>query len=40
MCIPLRPNEIPTDIWGIITMDFITDLPLSKGYDLLFVVVD
>jgi transposase InsO family protein len=38
--VPLRPNQIPTDIWGIITMDFITDLPLSKGYDSLFVVVD
>ena len=38
--VPLQPNQIPTDIWGIITMDFIVDLPLSKGYDSLFVVVD
>ena len=29
-----------TNIWGIITMDFIMDLPLSKGYDSLFVVVN
>jgi hypothetical protein len=38
--VPLQPNQIPTDIWGIITMDFITDLPLSKGYNSLFVVVN
>jgi transposase InsO family protein len=38
--VPLQPNQVPTDIWGIITMDFITDLPLSKGFDSLFVVVD
>jgi transposase InsO family protein len=38
--VPLRPNQIPTNVWGIITMDFITDLPTSKGYDSLFVVVD
>ena len=28
------------NIWEIITMDFITDLPTSKGYDSLLVVVD
>ena len=38
--VPLQPNQIPIDVWGIITMDFITDLPLSKGFDSLFVVVD
>jgi len=38
--VPLQPNQIPTDVWGIITMDFITDLPISQGYDSLFVVVD
>jgi hypothetical protein len=38
--VPLVPNQIPTDVWGIITMDFITDLPNSQGYDSLFVVVD
>jgi hypothetical protein len=38
--VPLTPNQIPTDVWGIITMDFITELPISQGYDSLFVVVD
>jgi transposase InsO family protein len=38
--VPLVPNQIPMDVWGIITMDFITDLPNSQGYDSLFVVVD
>ena len=38
--VPLKPNKIPTDMWEIITMDFITDLPTSKGYDSLLVVVD
>jgi hypothetical protein len=38
--VPLQPNQIPTDIWGVITMDFITDLPVSQGFDSLFVVVD
>jgi hypothetical protein len=39
-CIPLKPNQVPTEVWSVITMDFIVDLPLSKGYDSLFVVVD
>ena len=39
-CVPLQPNQVSTDIWGIITMDFIVDLPWSKGYNSLFVVVD
>jgi len=38
--VPLQTNQVPTDIWEIITMDFITDLPTSHGYDLLSVVVD
>ena len=38
--VPRQPNQIPTDIWGIITMDFNTDLPVSQGFDSLFVVVD
>ena len=37
--VPLKPNKIPTDMWEIITMDFITDLPMSKGYNSLLVVV-
>ena len=38
--VPLKPNEIPESPWETITMDFITDLPESHGYDSLFVVVD
>ena len=38
--VPLVPNQVPTDVWGVITMDFITDLPMSQGFDSLFVVVD
>ena len=38
--VPLQPNLIPTRVWETITMDFITDLPVSLGYDALFVVVD
>ncbi len=38
--VPLRPNLIPTAVWETITMDFITDLPMSLSYDALFVVVD
>ena len=36
----LQPNQIPTNIWGVITMDFITDLPVSQGFNSLFGVVD
>jgi len=38
--VPLKPNEIPQGIWDTITMDFITDLPTSKGYDSILTVVD
>ena len=38
--VPLKPNEIPQGIWKTITMDFITDLPASKGYDSILTVVD
>ena len=38
--VPLKPNQVPTEVWSVITMDFIIDLPLSKGYNSLFVVVD
>ena len=31
--VPLQPSHIPTNIWGIITMDFITDLPVSQCHD-------
>jgi hypothetical protein len=38
--IPMKPNPTPSRIWGSITMDFVTDLPLSNTFDSLFVVVD
>jgi hypothetical protein len=38
--VPLKPNEIPQGIWKTITMDFITDLSASKGYDSILTVVD
>ena len=37
--VPLVPNQVPTDVWGVITMDFITDLPVSQWFNLLFMVV-
>ena len=36
----LRPLEIPKKPWTSISMDFITDLSSSKGFDSIFVVVD
>jgi transposase InsO family protein len=38
--VPLQPNNIPANVWQIVTMDFIMDLPQSKGYDSLLVTVD
>jgi hypothetical protein len=38
--VPLKPNEIPQGIWETITIDFITDLPVSNGYNSIFTVVD
>jgi transposase InsO family protein len=36
----LQPLPIPDRPWGSISMDFITDLPVSHGYDSILVVVD
>jgi len=36
----LRPNQIPEKPWQHISVDFITKLPVSKGYDLILVVCD
>jgi hypothetical protein len=36
----IQPNTIPTQKWKEVSMDFITRLPLSKGKDAIFEVVD
>ena len=36
----LQPLEIPDKPWSSISMDFVTDLPESNGYDAIWVVVD
>ena len=37
---PLQPNQIPSKPWEIITIDLITQLTPSKGFDAICVVVD
>ena len=34
------PLSVPEGPWQSISMDLITDLPKSEGFDLIFVVVD
>ena len=36
----LVPTQIPKDIWEIITVDLITGLPESQGYDAILVIID
>lgn len=36
----LQPLPIPKQPWSSISMDFITDLPISGSYNSIFVIVD
>jgi hypothetical protein len=36
----LKPNRVPDRRWQVITVDLITGLPDSQGYNSIFVVVD
>ena len=36
----LMPNHIPDHRWQIISVDLITELPWSHGYDAIMVVVN
>ena len=36
----LQPLQLPDKVWEDLSMDFIDGLPKSKGYDVIYVVVD
>ncbi|POM61409.1 LOW QUALITY PROTEIN: polyprotein [Phytophthora palmivora] len=36
----LMPIPTPNECWEVVSMDFITGLPASEGYDAIFVIVD
>jgi len=36
----MKPNEAPDRPWKSISMDFITDLPLSEGADAILIIID
>ena len=36
----MKPNEAPDRPWKSISMDFITDLPVSEGADAILIVID
>ena len=37
---PLHPNEIPEGPWQVVSIDMMSLLPESKGFDTILVVVD
>ncbi len=37
---PLHPNVVPTRPWMHISVNMITGLPKSNGYDALLIIVD
>ena len=37
---PLKPNEIPTELWEIISVDLLRPLPESKGFNSIVVFID
>jgi len=37
---PLMPNKVPNRPWEIISMDLITQLPESNGYNAICVIID
>ena len=36
----LQPLPVPSLVWDELTMDFIIGLPLSRGFEIILVVVD
>src|SRR5260370_18501062 len=36
----LMPNKVPTCHWQVVSVNLITELPISRGYDMIMVVVD
>ncbi len=37
---PLHPNAIPSQPWTHISIDMVTGLPMCKGYDAIFMIID
>ena len=37
---PLDPLPVPPFSWHTVGLDFVTNLPMVKGYDSVFVTVD
>jgi len=37
---PLMPNKVPNGPWEIISIDLITQLPESNGYNAICIIVD